>query len=516
MNSMAYRAAFFVFLLVAASGLLVTPATAQSVDNINVTLADESGDGLDDSITVEATVTDDGGSTGIEFDAPFSLNLSETDEGQADIVSINDDQAKENITFGSFGSYTGTYTVEGSLSNQSDGDTGNLTAWVGDTDREQADDSVTQGYTVLETDSPFFDENGDPLGEVGVVDRLVEWRDTGEINGVEYAPTEITGYLVEWNDAAKGGSGSVDALSVDTADTDGDGLDDTVSVNVSVTDDGSVTAVRFRSDHGDHGVDLSFDGSQSPVVVTDEEEQLVMFGGTGYTGTYEVEGVLSAQSDGDVGNVTAWVGDKDPAGADDSATRQYGVDATESGGTDGPVSVEAPSQVQPNSTLQLSVSVEGDGGVTVVEFDAPFPLNLSGTDVSQSAIVSINDDQPSENVTFGSTGYTGTYTVDAQLVGGSDGDTVGVASWTGDRQRPSADAEATGEVNVSSVTIEWCPSGVSRSVCGAFADDNGNPAGELSVVDALVEWNDNDQTINGEDVGELTLVDVLVAWNDAR
>ena len=134
-------------------GFGATTATAQTVDNVDVTLSDESGDGLDDSITIDVSVTEDNGATAVEFGAPFSLNLSETDQSQAAVVSVNDDQPNENVTFGSLGN-SGTYTVIGGLSGQSAGDTGTVNAWVGDRQRSDADDTDEVNFVVDSASTP--------------------------------------------------------------------------------------------------------------------------------------------------------------------------------------------------------------------------------------------------------------------------------------------------------------------------------------------------------------------------
>jgi hypothetical protein len=455
------RLLLVILVTVSAFGLVATTATAQTVDSIDVTLNDESGDGLDDSITVDVSVTDDGGATAVEFDAPFSLDLSETDTSQADIVSVNDDQPKENVTFGSFEGYTGTYTVKGTLSGQTDGDLGNVTAWVGDTERSAASDIQTQSFTATESEG-----------------------------------------------------GTVNDLSVTLSDTNGDGLDDRVEVNAEVTEDGGTTVVEFDSGTT---VDLSAtDGGQASVVSINDNQanENVTFGSTGYSGTYTVVGDLSRQSGGDTGTVTAWVGDIDPSAADDTAEADFTVSSS---GSTGPVSISSPSEVEPGGNFQVDVDVDGDGGATVVEFDAPFSVNLSGTDESQASIVSVNDDQPKENVTFGSLGYTGTYTVDVDLEGGSFEDSIGITSWIGSTERSSADAETTRTVdvvNATGVTVEWCPDGVSQTVCEEFADENGNPAPELQVVRVLTGWSDTNE-ISGESVDELQLIRVLTGWSSA-
>ncbi|MCX2817779.1 PGF-CTERM sorting domain-containing protein [Haladaptatus sp. F3-133] len=146
---------------------LAAPVAAQSVDNVDVTLSDSNGDGLDDAVTVDVSVTDDGAATAVEFGSGTTVDLSATDEGQAPVVSINDNQQNENVTFGSTG-YTGTYTVEGTLSGQSDGDSVDVTAWIGAVSQSDADDTATASATVQNTTDGDDGGNGDDGDEVTV------------------------------------------------------------------------------------------------------------------------------------------------------------------------------------------------------------------------------------------------------------------------------------------------------------------------------------------------------------
>jgi len=131
---------------------LAAPVAAQTVDNVDLTLSDQDGDGLDDYVEVEATVSNDGGATVVEFVGDGDLDLSDTSEDQAPVVSINDNKQNENVTFGSTGAST-TYTVNGSLSGQSDGDTIEPDVYVGDRDRANADDVDTSTSATVQNNS---------------------------------------------------------------------------------------------------------------------------------------------------------------------------------------------------------------------------------------------------------------------------------------------------------------------------------------------------------------------------
>jgi hypothetical protein len=50
-------------------------------------------------------------------------------------------------------------------------------------------------------DNPFLDSNGQPLGEIQVVQSLVSWNEDGQIDGESYGEIELVQYLVEWNEA---------------------------------------------------------------------------------------------------------------------------------------------------------------------------------------------------------------------------------------------------------------------------------------------------------------------------
>jgi hypothetical protein len=302
------------------------------------------------------------------------------------------------------------------------------------------------------------------------------------------------------NDDGGSNEGSITDVQTTLSDTDGDGLDDSITVDVSVEEDGGATAIQFD---GPFSVDLSqTDTTQAAIVQINDEQKKenVTFGSTGYTGTYTVEGTLSGQSDGDTGKVTAWIGDVSQGSAGEVAETQFTVESDTSS-SDG-VSIDAPEKVSPESTFEVKTSVEEDGGATVVQFDAPFSLDLSETDDGQASVVSINDDQPNEKVVFGSTGYTGTYTVDVKLEGGTDGGSIDIASWIGDLDRTKADAETTESV------------GVSVGTPNPFLDSNGQALGELKIVQMLVSWNE-DRQIDGESYGEIELVQYLVEWNEA-
>ena len=165
------------------------------------------------------------------------------------------------------------------------------------------------------------------------------------------------------------------------------------------------------------------------------------------------------------------------------------------------------------STSADTSKVENDGGVTVFEFSPnTLGVNLSA-DSGQAPVVSVNED--GDRITFGSVGYTGTYTAQINVTD-SGGDKLGVTAWIGDTQKPNATDTTNGTVQVTEeLVITWCPKESLQTQCRALADSSGDPAGKLKIVDVLVNWNDTGE-INGSDTSKLSVVDLLVAWNDAR
>ncbi|MCX2818743.1 hypothetical protein EGH25_05175 [Haladaptatus sp. F3-133] len=53
----------------------------------------------------------------------------------------------------------------------------------------------------ISDENPFGDSNGDPLGELQVVDRLTDWTDDQQIDGQSYGELEIIESITDWNDA---------------------------------------------------------------------------------------------------------------------------------------------------------------------------------------------------------------------------------------------------------------------------------------------------------------------------
>jgi hypothetical protein len=56
----------------------------------------------------------------------------------------------------------------------------------------------SNGQVQVQKPNPFFD-NGEPLGDLQVTQRLTEWNDTGRIDGVYYTEDEIEKYGQEWD-----------------------------------------------------------------------------------------------------------------------------------------------------------------------------------------------------------------------------------------------------------------------------------------------------------------------------
>jgi hypothetical protein len=167
-------------------------------------------------------------------------------------------------------------------------------------------------------------------------------------------------------------------------------------------------------------------------------------------------------------------------------------------------SVDSPGTVARNTTFDIAVTVEDDGGVTVIEF-TPNSLNLTlSADSGQAPAVTVNDDQPKENVTFG-TGYSDTYTTQANVTGGQ-ADKLSITAWIGDTDQEKSTATANSTVTLTDGSL---------SPDNPFADANGQPVRELEAVSVLLSWNENGD-VDGVNYGELDIVGYLVNWNEAR
>jgi len=138
-------------------------ASAQTVDSIEPNATDTDGDGLNDTLSVDIQVTNDGAATVVLLDGPVSsVEIPTSDDGssQAPITNVSGTTA----TFGSTG-YTGVYAVEADVSGASDGDTVEVTAWVGDTERSGAEDELTESVALSGTGSSEDGGGSAPSGE---------------------------------------------------------------------------------------------------------------------------------------------------------------------------------------------------------------------------------------------------------------------------------------------------------------------------------------------------------------
>lgn len=131
-----YRITTVLIALVVAVSMaaFVAPVAAQSVDDIQTTLTDESGDGLDDRVEIDVTVSNvQSGQTTVELtENNFDVDISPTDTAdgnQAQFVDEQDpdgDGTPEAVQFTSVGTVSTTYTIIADLSGQSDGDAGDV------------------------------------------------------------------------------------------------------------------------------------------------------------------------------------------------------------------------------------------------------------------------------------------------------------------------------------------------------------------------------------------------------
>ena len=197
-----YRITTVLIALVVAVSMaaFVAPAAAQSVDNIQTSLSDESGDGLDDRVQVDVTVSNvQSGQTTVELgEGSFDVDVSPTDDAdgsQAQFVSPQDtdgDGTNEAVEFTDVaqGGVDASYTVVADLSDQSDGDTGNVDVSLAGGTTDSATYTVGGGGA----GSEFSVSNLDPVnadvteGEVITVSADIE--NTGDAAGS--ATVELT------------------------------------------------------------------------------------------------------------------------------------------------------------------------------------------------------------------------------------------------------------------------------------------------------------------------------------
>jgi PKD repeat protein len=119
--------------------------TGGSINDVQVTLSDEDGDGLDDRVEVEVTEENALGTTVTLGESNFEVDLS-TDTTQGIDVSFDDtdgDGDNESVTITTFGPSSATRTVTADLSGQSDGETGTVNVSI-----DQGADSESATYTV--------------------------------------------------------------------------------------------------------------------------------------------------------------------------------------------------------------------------------------------------------------------------------------------------------------------------------------------------------------------------------
>lgn len=173
-----------------------------SVEAVGISLSDSSGDGINDRAMIDVTV-DGAGTTGVEILAPFDVNLSDTDEGQAAITDITGNV----VVFGGLSAFTGNYTVIADMTGHNVGDEVSIDAWVGDAEKEDAADIISESFSVdeatgpLSSQNPFGGADNEPVSNLQAIQILDDWRNDHEINGAEITPLEMIEYLDEWRDA---------------------------------------------------------------------------------------------------------------------------------------------------------------------------------------------------------------------------------------------------------------------------------------------------------------------------
>jgi hypothetical protein len=214
-------ALLLVSVLAVASGGFVTSVAAQSVDEIQTTLTDESGDGLDDRVEVSVTVSDvQSGQVTVELgETNFDVDVSPTDTtdgNQAQFVTPQDtdgDGTNEAVEFVSIGTVSTTYTVVADLSGQADGNTG----------------TVNVALTGGTTDSTSFSvggQDGDNSEDTDGNDQT-DGEDEGDDGGDESDDdSNGTGSSDEGDGGSDGAGGSNRTDGEDEGDGGGDEIDD--------------------------------------------------------------------------------------------------------------------------------------------------------------------------------------------------------------------------------------------------------------------------------------------------
>jgi major cell surface glycoprotein (TIGR04216 family) len=145
-----YRITTVLIALVVAVSMaaFAAPVAAQSADNVQTTLSDNNGDGLDDRVQVDVTVSDAARTEIVLDEGNFDVDVSPTaDQGAIfQEIDTDGDGTPEAVQIDEVGGASTTYTVVADLSGQADGDTG-----TADVDVNQGADTLSETYTVQDT-----------------------------------------------------------------------------------------------------------------------------------------------------------------------------------------------------------------------------------------------------------------------------------------------------------------------------------------------------------------------------
>jgi hypothetical protein len=172
------------------------------------------GNGGSDTATVIIEVKPSGGGhspSGFELgiiDIDTGVNEGDILTAKVTIINTGDKAATEYLSFrvGSQERDSATVTLLGGEAKTEtfvweteQGDAGKYVAEVSSMNK-----TIRRNVTVgsgSPPDNPFLDSNGQPLGEIQVVQSLVSWNEDGQIDGESYGEIELVQYLVEWNEA---------------------------------------------------------------------------------------------------------------------------------------------------------------------------------------------------------------------------------------------------------------------------------------------------------------------------
>ncbi len=354
------------------------------------------------NVTVE---TEDSAGTIVEFDpSGFDVELASDDA-----VTVENNRVEFlDVTAGN-----STYTITADVIGGSDGDTGDIAAWTNAEQRAEADGEANTTFEIDGQDGG--DQNDSDDGNQSGGD------DGSQNDSDEQVRNEGERGLVSLEHPANVSQNGTFDVTVETEDSAG-------------------TVVEFAPNGSDVDLDL-----ESGSAVTIEGNRVEYLDAAASNSTYTITVDVVNGSVGDTIDIDAWINAESREDADDNVTSTINIEGDRNGDDQNDtqrnaVSLEHPANVSPDGTFDVTVETEDSAG-TVVEF-APngFDVELSSDD----AVAIDNGRVEFLDPTAGDS----TYTISADVIGGSDGDLVDIAAWTNAQNRTDADAETVSAVNV--------------------------------------------------------------------